>query len=247
VLASGHWYTSGTTIGITGIVFAVVAIIVAVALWKIGPPRRRLYYGITSDTPLLSQRLPDQPETRLEVTVGGRPVGNPHVIAFWAQNWSRTDIRAAEFENGTPLVFDLGAPIIHLLDRAKLLEEWPALNLTYEGTRIVIAPIRLPRRKLMEVGILTDGHTNLSCATEIDDCDLREIAGGPSSRSRAAQETLVMYILGFVIGLALIGVGLGGIYDIPPVAVGSGTVGVVAVFTAATLRIQQLLRRRRAH
>jgi hypothetical protein len=72
---------------------------------------------------LLSRVLPDHPETLIEVTAGGRHVRDPHVIALWAQNWSRTDIRAADFDEGIPLVFDLGVTILHLLDPEKLRED----------------------------------------------------------------------------------------------------------------------------
>ena len=109
-----HWYSSGTFWTGAGAVIAALAIIVAILLWFVGPPQRLLVYSF-SDTPLLTDDALAHANTELKVTLDDQILTDPHIVSIFIESRSRRDIRTADFENGRPLAFDLGTPILKLL------------------------------------------------------------------------------------------------------------------------------------
>jgi hypothetical protein len=189
VLASGHWYSSAFFLGIVGIAVGVAATLVSLVLWRIGGPRKRLYYGLISDTALLGSDLPELPETHLEVTLRGQPVREPHVLGVWFQNWSRSDIRSADFDRGKPLVIDVGASILDLLAPERLRRDSPQVTLTIDGTKVEISPALIRARQLIRIDLLTEGPPTLGCSSPIADFTVIETFADnrTPSRSRAGR------------------------------------------------------------
>ena len=112
MLASGPWYASASFWAGAGVLIAVAAIVIAIVLWWIGERRRLVVYSIPVSAPLLNRGGRDMAPPDLEVRFEGQPVADPHVIGLRVESRSRRDIRTTDFDQGTPLTFDIGALIL---------------------------------------------------------------------------------------------------------------------------------------
>lgn len=70
MIASGHWYTSGTFWAAAAVIVTVIFGVATIVLWKLGPPRRVVVYSV-EDTSLLARSLPRQAGPKLMVNYGG--------------------------------------------------------------------------------------------------------------------------------------------------------------------------------
>jgi hypothetical protein len=169
MLASRYFYDSGTFWGATAAIAAVVAIIVPLVVWRMGAPRRLLTYGMPVTTPMLSSHLPGLPAERLQVTLDGQPLANPHVAVLRIENKSRRDIRSSDFDQSKPLEFDLGAKVAAVpVDPARFPE-----TLKVDGAKITIGPMLIRGNSRLELSLVTDGRPNLACQSYLVNVNMR--------------------------------------------------------------------------
>ncbi len=160
MLASGPWYTSGVLLAWVSIVAGiVVGAAGALIAWLVGYPRRMLVYSMPVATALLTRQAVSWKDSALKVTLGDRTLENPYVVALRVESRSREDIRSSDFDQGKPLVFDLGAEIVTAL---AIWADSDDTAPTIEGSKIKIEPALIKKGQVLHFNLLTDGPSRLS-------------------------------------------------------------------------------------
>lgn len=157
VLASKGFVHSGTFWGAVGGIAAVLAVVLAVPMlwvaWRQAYPRRRLLYGMPVVTPLLNAQGPRRGlEVRYEDTV----LATPHVVEVSLVNQGRQAIPSDDFDRARPLVLDVGASIV------KVLEVTPPpgqdkIAVEVDGSVLRVGPDLIPGRQKISFSLLVDG------------------------------------------------------------------------------------------
>lgn len=100
------------------------------------------------------------PYERRQVTLDGQPVNDPHFCQLYAGYAGRRHIRRADFDQGKPLVFDLGVPVIPLSFDGTTIE-LDAIRI--EGPQIKVGPTLIGFHQELAMTFITDGEPNLTC------------------------------------------------------------------------------------
>ena len=174
VLATGHWYTSGTTISIAA---ALIIGVVGVAVtWRAGfPPKKLLTYRLSEPTSLVSSESLGPARADLSVTYSGAELSNPYVVTLYAESRSRRDIRSVDFDQDKPLVFDLGAKILAVVGTD--LSRPSAGAFSIDGNRVELPPCLIRRGQLLRISLLTDGEPRLTCHNPLADVEVQLSTG----------------------------------------------------------------------
>ncbi|MGP0022302.1 MAG: hypothetical protein ACLPKE_02905 [Streptosporangiaceae bacterium] len=76
---------------------------------------------------------------------------------------SRRDIRTTDFENGDPLRFSLGSPVLRTLDTDTGGEAMPQVPIDTEGSAVLVGPGLIKKGQVISIDLLTDGPVTLTC------------------------------------------------------------------------------------
>jgi hypothetical protein len=245
MLASGSWYDSpltGVVIGIAGIALGFLG---GWLFWKIGPPRRQLAYWAAADTPLVTRRAAGLPQIEVRLVGHQNLLQDPHVLSVRLQNLSRQDITPGDFSNDLPLVIDTRAPILNVLNRDALTEQWPHLELSTEGSKLAIRPTLIPAGARIAVDLLTEGTAGLTDDSQLGNVRVYRASGDPRADSSLDlwRANLVPFVpvcgslIAFAIGLRLHALG--------PVLIASIILAVL-LFMVALATARRAGRRHRA-
>lgn len=170
VLAMGHWYTSGTTISIAAAL--VIGVVGAAVTWRAGfPPKKLIAYRLSEPTSLVSSESLGSARADLSVTYSGAELSNPYVVTLYAESRSRRDIRSMDFDQGKPLVFDLGVKILAVVGTD--LSESFAGAFSIDGNRVELPPCLIRRGQLLRISLLTDGEPRLTCLNPLADVEVQ--------------------------------------------------------------------------
>lgn len=248
MLASGPWYDSGTLWAAASALMGLLGAIAVLVTWLIGTPRRILICNIPASTSLLtapSHRL-GLATSGLEVTYRGKALSDPYLVVLKVESRSRRDIRSRDFDQGKPLIFDIGAPI-----RA-VVGGWGAIGsrieevLKIDGSQIKLEPVLIRRGKVLHLNLLAEGSPNLSFQSPLIDVTVKQ--GDPDA---VPYRALVMGWLGVVYATFGLGVFIAALNARPKypsktsyIAIGAfaGLVfglGLVALLLALTWRQRQ--------
>ena len=93
---------------IVSVVGIVIATAVSVWTYRRTHPKRQLRYRVEI-TPLVASGAE---RSRLTITLDGQIVTDPQLVTLSLWSTGRADISSTAFDAGTPLTFDLGAPVI---------------------------------------------------------------------------------------------------------------------------------------
>jgi len=183
MLASGSWYTSATTLAWIAIAVAAIVGIVGILPWFLNIPKRLLIYITESTSLLLASELTSSDAEHIEVAIRGQVVDDPHLVTLTIDSRSRRDIRAGDFDEGKPLLFHLGAPIVAMrfaLENQGSHElESNARAISAVGTPIQtvqIKPILIRRGRWCRLELLTAGSPDVTCESPIADVKVRRAA-----------------------------------------------------------------------
>lgn len=131
----------------------------AAVTWRAGfPPKKLLTYRLSEPTSLVSSESLGPAQAELSVTYSGSELSNPYVVTLYVESRSRRDIRSADFDQGTPLVFDLGAKILAVVGG----EESKPPAYTIVDNQVKIPPCLIRRGQLLRISLLTDGKPGLT-------------------------------------------------------------------------------------
>ncbi len=168
IASSDHWYTNGTTIGITGVAIGAVGIVAAIVLWRFGAPRGLLEYSVLEPRALIS-RSPNIEVNQLKVTFNERVVQNPYVATLQVTNRGRRDIRSEDFDQ-RPLTFRFDADVVDLLQSSDPENKLFRLD---EVSQILVCPSLISRGERISLDVLTDGIPTVSFHGRLADVNVR--------------------------------------------------------------------------
>src|ERR1022692_1784836 len=176
--AAGGWYLSGTFWAAAGVVVAVLAAVAVVwVTLAVGFPRRRLYFGLRASAPLLA--APAGIRGDLELRHRGTALADPRVVTVELVSRGRRDIPSEAFDSGQPLVLDVGAPIVEVLQVTSGPGILPGPRITPDGAALNIGPSLIGRRQEITINVLTDGgQPSLACHSPLIDVQVRQRAEG---------------------------------------------------------------------
>ncbi len=153
VIGAEHWYSSGTFWAALGVgVALLVGVPTFLVTWA---PRQRLYYRAPPATPLLAPGM--RGITDLEIRHGGRRLSDPYLLEVTLTARGRRDIPSSAFDQGRPLVFDLGAGIIKVLQVRCSPASSLAPPVTHEDSTLRVGPELVGRRQTTIISVLVDG------------------------------------------------------------------------------------------
>jgi hypothetical protein len=204
VLASSSFLASGIFWAGAGTAVGALAIVVSVVLWVLGSPRRLLVYNLDSETALLRSDARLRTGADLEVTVNGEVVADPYVASFRVESRSRRDIRPEDFAGARPVIFEMAAPILKLLDTDTGGDAMPEVPISIDGSRLTIRPSLIKSKQAIKVTVLTDGPVSVTCPRPaLTDVMVRQLPSGngpPPAWLKSARLVVVgTCAIGFVV------------------------------------------------
>src|ERR1022692_2874095 len=202
--AAGGWYLSGTFWAAAGVVVAVLAAVAVVwVTLTVGFPRRRLYFGLRAAAPLLA--APAGIRSDLELRHRGTALADPRVVTVELVSRGRRDIPSEAFDSGQPLVLDVGAPIVEVLQVTSGPGILPAPRITPDGAALNIGPSLIGRRQEITINVLTDGgQPSLACHSALIDVQVRQRGEGfPPAVMAAAAPAAVVVTAALVVAMAV--------------------------------------------
>jgi hypothetical protein len=180
-LASGHFYD--TTAFATAAAITLGLITIAVTVWvtfRAASQKRRLYYALLTDTPLIRRRQDLSEE--LKVTYGGRELNSPHVVSVQLVSRSRRDIAREAFDEGKPLCPDLGTPIVECVKVTTSPSDRPDPACAIDGTKLLIGPSHFGTRQTTVFSLLVDGKSPRITRPPQSLIDVHLESGDPQAR-----------------------------------------------------------------
>lgn len=157
-LAGGHFYTSGSFWGPAGVIVGLLAI--GATVWvtlRAANPKRRLYYWMFADTPLITRRTDLSHE--LTVTYGTRQLNSPHVVNVKLTSRGRRDIAREVFDGGEPLCLDIGIPIVECVKVSTWPLDRPDPTWAINDSKLLVGPSHFGRRQTTVFALLVDGES----------------------------------------------------------------------------------------
>jgi hypothetical protein len=200
IVAAAHWYSSGTFWSVAGVLVAIA--IGLPTLWLTRVPRQRLYYGAPAPTPLLARR-PGGID-HLEIRHQGKILTDAYLLDVTLIARGRQDIPSSAFDQGRPLVFDLGARIVDILQVRCEPESSLSPPVTHRGCTLSVGPELIGRRQTITIAALVDGEPELTCTMPV----LAQVSIQPRPEIDLANSrpwlTLYEAGIGVIAGLAVI-------------------------------------------
>lgn len=161
MIATLPWYDSAVWTFVGVLVAVVVGAAGLFLVYLARTPRCELTYGLWLSTPLL--RLPSRPG--LQVLFNEQVLAAPHVLWIVLTNTGRRDIPSSAFDQGRPLVLDVGIAIVEVLGD---LSNRPSV--TAEHTTLSIEPTLIRQRQSISFTLLCDGRKpTLTCHSPLID------------------------------------------------------------------------------
>ena len=174
---AGGWYTSGTFWASAGVVVAVLAAVAVVWVTLTAGFPRRLYFGLRAAAPLLA--APAGIRGDLEPRHRGTALADPRVVTVELVSRGRKDIPSEAYDDRQPLVLDVGARIVEVLQVTSGPGILPVPRITPDGAALKIGPSLIGRRQEITINILTDGgQPSLACRSPLIDVQVRQRTEG---------------------------------------------------------------------
>ncbi|MEU5651285.1 hypothetical protein ABZ767_18445 [Streptomyces pseudogriseolus] len=204
MLIAKPWYESGSfwQFAITTLVAVAVGFLGAFATLRASNPKRRLAYWTLANTSLF---VASHSQTgALTVAHHGTTVQRPRVVELELRNTGRRDITAAQFHAGQPIVYDLGADVVAVLEVASQPTGTvaPSVGISAGARhRIEVPPCLLARKQKVNISLLVDGPERpVRClGAPLVDVQVRETAEPVRSRS-------VMLMYGWAINFVVLAI-----------------------------------------
>lgn len=153
VISAEQWYSSGTLWAVVGVV---ATLLIGVPTFLVTyVPRQRLYYRAPPATPLLAPGMRSVAD--LEIRHDGQRLADPCLLEVTLTARGRRDIPSSAFDQGRPLVFDLGAGIVKVLQVLCSPASSLAPPVTHEGSTLRVGPELVGRRQTTTISVLVDG------------------------------------------------------------------------------------------
>jgi hypothetical protein len=175
VTVSAPWYESGTfwTIFVGAVVAVAVAIFAAYWNYRTVHPKRLFTYSPRKNTSLLNAS--GQFSGTLSVRHDGTQLSRPRVVEIEIRNEGRTAVTAQDFHAGDPIEFEVGAPVIALLESGTTPPHNRIPNFSIAGTMLKIEPSLLSSKQSASFTLLVDGpRAELQCRSSLVNVPVKE-------------------------------------------------------------------------
>jgi len=170
VILAEAWYQSQLFWAIAAVAATVLVFIPSFWVAQRALPRRKLTYVMLSDTPLLTRLM----HGKLEVRHEGVALKHPRVVTVQLESRGRQDIASSSFDQGKPLVLDLGVPIVDLLAaESDAKGAAPASQMNVDTTALRIGPSLIKNRHVLTYTVLVDGEPDLTCHAALENVVVR--------------------------------------------------------------------------
>jgi hypothetical protein len=124
-------------------------------------------------TPLVS--APEGMRGDLELRHRGRLLADPRALTIELSSRGRKDIANDAYNDGQPLQFNVGSPIVEILDLKSEPATLPVPRIAVGENCIYIGPSLIGRKHRITITILTDGgEPRLDCRSPLIDVRVRE-------------------------------------------------------------------------
>lgn len=172
---SAPWHESGTfwTIFVGAVVAIGVGIFSAYSNYRTVNPKRLFSYCLRKNTSLLnaSHRASDA----LGVTHGTTQLNRPRVVEIEVKNEGRMAVTAQDFHGGESVEFDVGAPIIALLEKGTVPSHHRVPNVSFTGSVLKIEPSLLSSKQSASFTLLVDGpRADMECRSPLINIPVKE-------------------------------------------------------------------------
>jgi hypothetical protein len=166
------WYMSGTLWAIAAVLVGVVVGIITVwATFRSASPRRRLYVGLSSITPLLDRTGKEL--EGLEVRHKGSPLRDPYFVTVEIISRGRRDIPRTNFDG--PIEIDLSVDVVALLEAQSFAKPLTVPGPMYLTTArgVQVQPALIARNHRLTYSLLVNGEPNLILRCPLENVDVR--------------------------------------------------------------------------
>lgn len=229
VIGAGPWYSSEVFWSVLGVMAALgVGIPTFLVTWV---PRQRLYYWALPPTSLLASGTRSIAE--LEIRHEGRQLADPYLLEVVLTARGRRDISSSAFDQGRPLVFDLSAGIVKVLQVRVQPSSSLSPPVAHEGSTLRVGPELIGCRQTITISVLLDGSYSRLVCTQPVLTQVTVIRQEPPDRSSAEAPflRLLLAIAAGVLGASVPGlIGAGAI----PVLIGTF---LAALFTVTLINM----------
>jgi uncharacterized membrane protein YidH (DUF202 family) len=162
---------------VVSVVGIVIATVISVWTYRRLNPKRQLRYRVEV-TPLLTAGA--AAGGRLTIALEEHPVTDPQIVTLSLWSSGRADIASSAFDAGTPLIFELGAPIVEEMPGASA--SGPQLEVA-PPDKIVLRPALIHRKFQSTVRVIVDGTPTVRVNRVLPDIDV--FRDGDSETTRA--------------------------------------------------------------
>jgi len=180
--ATSPWYTSATTLSYLLIALAALTLGFMLYAWLTGGPHRRLVYTVEAASLLLTGGLPSRSSGEIKVTIRDQIVADPYLAILAVESRSRKAVRPGDFEQGKPLLFHIGVPIV-AASRLSLGkgQDAPGMgamgDLGHPVQTVRIQPALIRKGRWFRLSLLTDGPPDLTHENPLADITVRRGGG----------------------------------------------------------------------
>ena len=143
---------------IFGVLVPAAGLVIAWLSYLKAHPKRQLKYSFRV-TPFLS--VERSSASKLQVTYAGEVVKNPYLISFELWSTGRADVPSARFDNGNPLQFDIGSPIIEV---TAVHSDQAAQLYQADPTTIGLQPTLIPRKFRARIDVVVSDTPTVTLA-----------------------------------------------------------------------------------
>ena len=173
MLASGPWYTSGTLWGVVGLVVSLAGVVAVLVTWRISVPKRLIIFSVPAAKPLINLRSRGISHIRagLRIIYDDNMVSNPYIVTLNVENRGRRDIASMDYDQGKPLIFDMGARI---MTAEVISESVDSPLIGVEDNQVRLGPSLIRRGLQLRLSLLTDGLPNVSYQSPLINVEVRE-------------------------------------------------------------------------
>jgi hypothetical protein len=161
--AGESFYVSG---GFWVAVVSVAVTIIAATLgmwitWRADNPKQRLLFGMPVSTRLINADGDVRQE--LEVRRDDQVLTDPHIVEITLLNQGRRDIASSVFDQGRPLVLDVGVAVLDILKVTTTSAHAVPIT-SVDGTSLRVGPDLIGRGQRIVFSLLVDGASpSLTC------------------------------------------------------------------------------------
>jgi len=170
------------SVALGGLVVAALGVVAGLVgtflTWK-GLPKKRIYFGLSDVADLLlSEKLNLQYE-RTQLSA-------PHTVTVVIESDGRNSVQRDDFDNGEPLVLQLGADILEVIRASSSPAHYRVPLAVIEGQSLHIGPSRIGRQQTIFYTLIIDGRPELSCSAPLADVTVEPLH---TRRIRRARQT----------------------------------------------------------